>query len=108
MAFVSNIETMIRDRRPRAYRRIETTVNDVAAPDDTRKVARFELKMLLPQIRRDSRDTSFGEADRAYMSALIRRIDAWEADRAATPPRFGAERPGAETGQPAIGLGAVR
>jgi len=108
MAFVSNIETMIRERRPRAYRRIESKVNDVSAPDDTRKVARFELKMLLPQIRRDARDTSFGEADRAYMAALVRRIDAWEAERAAMPPRFAGERPGPAGAEPAIGFGAAR
>jgi hypothetical protein len=88
MNFVTNIETKLKDRRPRTYRRLEATVNDASAPEDTRRVATFELKMLLPQIRRDMSDASFGEADRLYMAALIRRIDARQAERGSLPLRF--------------------
>jgi hypothetical protein len=78
----------LKAQRPRAYRRLETTVNDGMAPEHARKVAKYELKLLLPQMRRDAADESFSASDRAFMLALARRVEAWQQNRSSLPARL--------------------
>jgi hypothetical protein len=77
MGVLYPLEARFRTYRPGVYRRLETMVNDPGAQDADRKVAKLNLQMRLPQMRRDANDQAFSEAERRFISALIGRVEGW-------------------------------
>jgi hypothetical protein len=52
-------------------------IDDPGAAEPDQTITKNDLRMRLPQMRRDSQNEQFSASDRAFISALVLRVEAW-------------------------------